>query len=155
MAMDPLLLVGLDEPETAELRRRLDHPILAFETLPRIRVDRGRLLVEHPHFMNHFVPAERVAFHAIFEDDFDFLTALALWGGPCLPGARGIHLLNPPGRELAVPLGLEQPPVVRVGGDMALWLALIPRRRPSTPPQPSTRSVQGRRAGPHHGLPAA
>ena len=83
-AVEPLLLVGLDEPETTELRRRLDRPVLAFETLPRIRVDRGRLLVEHPHLMNHFFSVERVAYHAIFEDDFDFLTALALWGGPCL-----------------------------------------------------------------------
>jgi hypothetical protein len=90
MAVEPLLLVGLDEPETTELRRRLDRPVLAFETLPRIRVDRGRLLVEHPHVMNHFVPVERVAYHAIFEEDFDFLAALALWGGPCLPGARGM-----------------------------------------------------------------
>lgn len=36
--MEPLLLVGLDEPETTELRQRLDRPVLAFETLPRIRV---------------------------------------------------------------------------------------------------------------------
>jgi hypothetical protein len=90
MAVEPLLLVGLDEPETTEIRRRLDRPVLAFETLPRIRVGRGRLLVEHPHAMNQFIPVERVAYHAIFEDDFDFLAALALWGGPCLPGARGM-----------------------------------------------------------------
>ena len=45
LVMEPLLLVGLDEPEIAELRRRLDRPVLAFETLPRIRVDRGRLLI--------------------------------------------------------------------------------------------------------------
>ncbi len=37
MTVEPLLLVGLDPPETAELRRRLDRPVLAFETLPRIR----------------------------------------------------------------------------------------------------------------------
>src|SRR5947209_11986617 len=106
MAVEPLLLVGLDEAETAELRRRLDRPILAFETLPRIRVDRGRLLVEHPHAMNQFVPVERVAYHAIFEDDFDFLAAMALWGGPSLPGARGMMdlRLRLPGlvRSLAV-----------------------------------------------------
>jgi hypothetical protein len=46
--VEPLLLVGLDEPETTELRRRLGRPVLAFETLPRIRVDRGRLLVSTP-----------------------------------------------------------------------------------------------------------
>jgi hypothetical protein len=77
MAVEPFLLVGLDEPESAELRRRLDRSVLAFETLPCIRVDRGRLLVEHPSFMNHFIPVERVAYHAIFEDDFDFLATLA------------------------------------------------------------------------------
>lgn len=88
--MDSILLVGLDEPETTELRARFDQPVLAFESLPRIQVDRGRLLVEHPHRMNQFVPVGRVVFHAVFEDDFDFLTALALWGGPCLPGARGM-----------------------------------------------------------------
>ena len=109
--MEPLLLVGLDEPETTELRRRLDRPVLAFETLPRIRVDRGRLLVEHPHVMNHFVPVERVVYHAIFEDDFDFLAALALWGGPCLPGARGMMDLR-----LRLPGLVRALAVTRFGG---------------------------------------
>ncbi|AGA28554.1 hypothetical protein Sinac_4358 [Singulisphaera acidiphila DSM 18658] len=88
--MESILHVGLDEPETSELRGCFAQPVLAFETLPRIQVDRGRLMVEHPHRMNQFVPIGRAVFHAIFEDDFDFITALALWGGPCLPGARGM-----------------------------------------------------------------
>ncbi len=109
--VEPLLLVGLDEPETAELRRRLDRPVLAFEILPRIRVDRGRLLVEHTNFMNHFVPVERAAYHAIFEDDFDFPTALALWGRPCLPGARGMMDLR-----LRLPGLVRALAVTRFGG---------------------------------------
>lgn len=88
--MEVILLVGLDAPEINELRSRLAQPVFAFENLPRIQLDRGRLLVEHPHLMNQFVPVGRVAFHAIFENDFDFITALALWGGPCLPSARGM-----------------------------------------------------------------
>jgi hypothetical protein len=110
-AVEPLLLVGLDELETAELRRRLERQVLAFETLPRIRLDRGRLLVEHPHAMNVFVPVERTAYHAIFEDDFDFLTALALWGGPCLPGARGMMDLR-----LRLPGLVRALAVTRFGG---------------------------------------
>src|SRR4051812_21614369 len=106
LAVEAILLVGLDEPEAAELRSRIDRLVLAFENLPRIRVDRGRFLVEHPHAMDHFVPVGRVAYHAIFEDDFDFLSALALWGGPCLPGARGMmdlrHRLPGLVRALAV-----------------------------------------------------
>jgi len=109
--VDPLLLVGLDEPEITELKGRLDRPVLAFETLPRIQVERGRLLVEHPRVMNAFVPVERVAYHAIFEDDFDFLTALALWGGPCLPGARGMMDLR-----LRLPGLVRALAVTRFGG---------------------------------------
>jgi hypothetical protein len=109
--METLLLVGLDPPETTEIRRRLDRPVLAYETLPRIQVDRGRLLVEHPNTMNAFVPVGRVAFHAIFEDDFDFLTALALWGGPCLPGARGMMDLR-----LRLPGLVRALAVTRFGG---------------------------------------
>jgi hypothetical protein len=109
--VEPLLLVGLDPPETTEIRRRLDRPVLVYETLPRVQADRGRLLVEHPHVMNVFVPVERVAYHAIFEDDFDFLTALALWGGPCLPGARGMMDLR-----LRLPGLVRALAVTRFGG---------------------------------------
>jgi len=109
--VEPILFVGLDEPETAELKRRLNRPAFAFENLPRVRVDRGRLRVEHPHRMNAFVPVGRVVFHAIFEDDFDFLTALALWGGPCLPGARGMMDLR-----LRLPGLVRALAVTRFGG---------------------------------------
>ncbi len=88
--MNAILLVGLDEPETTELRARLNRPVIAYENLPRIQVDGGTLLVEHPHRMNQFISVDRVVFHAIFEDDHDFLTALALWDGPCLPAACGM-----------------------------------------------------------------
>ncbi|MHC5539234.1 hypothetical protein ACYOEI_13535 [Singulisphaera rosea] len=89
------LLIGLDESESKEIRRRLEAtPVFTFTSLPRIRVERGRLLVEHPHAMDRFVPVDGVVYHAIFEDDFDFLTALALWGGPCLPSARGMMELR-------------------------------------------------------------
>lgn len=63
---------------------------MASVTLPRIRVDRGTLMVERSNAAGHFLPVSKVAFHGIFEDDFDFITALALWGGPCLPDALGM-----------------------------------------------------------------
>jgi hypothetical protein len=90
--MNRLLLVGLDEPEVRDLRARLTvtPPILSCPVLPRIQVKAGDLLVERPNAYEVFVPASHVVFHGIFEDDFPFLTALALWGGPCLPRARGM-----------------------------------------------------------------
>ncbi len=89
--MERVLLVGLDEPEVRDLRSRLDGiPTLACPLLPRIVIERGRLLVERPHTDEVFVPVSRVVYHGIFEHDFEFVTALALWGGPCLPRARGL-----------------------------------------------------------------
>ena len=88
--MERLLIVGLDRAEYAELRERLTCPSVATETLPRIRIDRGQLLVERPVAIGQFLPVSHVVYHGIFEDDFDFLTALALWRGPCLPDAVGM-----------------------------------------------------------------
>jgi hypothetical protein len=88
--MDLTLVIGLDEPEIEDLRRRCACPLLAYAGLPRLQVDAGRLLVEHASIRDAFVPVERVIFHGIFENDFDAITALALWGGPCLPNARGM-----------------------------------------------------------------
>jgi hypothetical protein len=58
--------------------------------VPRLRLDRGRLFVERSEAFESFVPVSRVVVHGIFEDDLPFLTALALWGGPCLPNAHGM-----------------------------------------------------------------
>jgi hypothetical protein len=88
--MQRLLIVGLDEPEYVEIRNRVAKPIVYFDLLPHLRLDRGRLLVEKPNSFGTFLPVARVVFHGIIEDDFPFITALALWGGPCLPNARGM-----------------------------------------------------------------
>lgn len=81
-------LIGLDEPEVLLLRERYGRPLLARDTLPRIVVRDGELLVESASF--GFSPVSRVVFHGIFEDDHDLLGGLALWGGPCLPNARAM-----------------------------------------------------------------
>jgi hypothetical protein len=87
---DRVLLVGLDQPEYLALRERIDKPVVYADLLPRLQLDAGRLLVEKPDSFDVFTPVSRVVFHGIFEDDLPFLTALALWGGPCLPNARGM-----------------------------------------------------------------
>jgi hypothetical protein len=60
------------------------------DMLPRLRLERGRLFVEPPSALDRFVPVGAVVFHGIYENDLPFLTTLALWGGPCLPGAQGM-----------------------------------------------------------------
>jgi hypothetical protein len=86
---DRLCLIGLDEPESTAIRGGLSTRVIAHETLPRVMVKDGTLLVEAPGAI-YFVPVTKVVFHGIFEDDFDAITALALWDGPCLPNARAM-----------------------------------------------------------------
>ena len=104
--MERLLLIGLEPAEFDALRGRLHVPLVSSETLPRVKVERGVLLVERPTAAGQFLPVSHVVFHGIFEHDFDAITALALWGGPSLPDARGMmdQRLRLPGlvRSLAV-----------------------------------------------------
>lgn len=84
-----MLIVGLDEPEFTEIRERVDYRVTAHEVLPRILVKDGQLLVE-PRRGPGWVEVSKVVFHSIYENDLDFIAALALWGGPCLPNAHAM-----------------------------------------------------------------
>jgi hypothetical protein len=46
--------------------------------------------VESPTVPDKYFPVDKVIFHGIFENDYDFITLLALWDGPCLPNASGM-----------------------------------------------------------------
>lgn len=87
---DRILIVGLDRPELDALRPQIDAAVVAAPAVPRIKLQEGTLLVERAGAAGHFLPVDRVVFHGIFDDDFDFIACLALWGGPCLPSARGM-----------------------------------------------------------------
>lgn len=82
-------IIGLDEPEYSQIRRRFDVPIIADEILPQMMVKDGQLLIQ-PHNRFGLVSVSKVVFHGIFEDDLDFITGLALWNGPCLPNAHAM-----------------------------------------------------------------
>jgi hypothetical protein len=93
--MERLLVVGLDESEYLELKANLTIQAVYYDMLPRIRIERGKLFVEKPGSFGMFLSVTRVIYHGIFEEDLPFLTALALWGGPCLPTARGMMDCRP------------------------------------------------------------
>ncbi|KAB2862490.1 MAG: hypothetical protein F9K46_06985 [Anaerolineae bacterium] len=82
-------IVGLDEPESSALQQRLDMPIIAHDVLPGMMLKDGQLWVEGGRSAR-MLPVSKMVFHGIFENDLDFLTGLALWGGPCLPNARAM-----------------------------------------------------------------
>ena len=80
-------IVGLDQGEYAEIRERVDAPIIAHEALPPMMVHDGQLFIESDRTMQ-MLPVSKVVFHGIYENDLDFITGLALWGGPVLPNAH-------------------------------------------------------------------
>jgi hypothetical protein len=84
MINDRILLIGYDESEAAALIERLSSPCISHEMLPKIVVKRGQLFVESPERVS-YIRVSRLVFHGIFEQDLEFLAALALWGGPCFP----------------------------------------------------------------------
>ncbi|MBK05985.1 MAG: hypothetical protein CL920_30155 [Deltaproteobacteria bacterium] len=85
------LVVGLDSPEAKSFREYIDGAVVFHELIPRYQLAEGKLYVEGQSSPG-FLRIDRVIFHGIFDtsEDFDFLTALALWRGPCFPKARGL-----------------------------------------------------------------
>ncbi len=86
---DRICIIGLDPSEYREIQERVNVPILAHEMLPRIVVRDGQLFVESTNSIA-MRPVSQVVYHGIFEDDFEFITGLALWGGPCLPNPQAM-----------------------------------------------------------------
>jgi len=84
-----VLVVGLDEAEATSIAARLDQPVIAHAILSKIIVKDGQLWSELPN-SPRMIPASKVIFQRIFEDDFDFMAGLALWGGACLPNPRAL-----------------------------------------------------------------
>jgi hypothetical protein len=90
MPTDLAALIGLDRPETDELRARVRRPLVAFEMLPKVQLRAGELFVGRLGTWDWKGPVAKVVFHGIFENDLPTFAALALWGGPCLPSAHGM-----------------------------------------------------------------
>lgn len=82
-------LVGLDDAEAQEIRDALDMPCFYRATLPNIKVQDGQLWVE-TESRPRYVPVKKLVYHAIYENDLDFITGLAFWGGACFPNPRAM-----------------------------------------------------------------
>jgi hypothetical protein len=58
--------------------------------MPKVQLREQELYLSHFGTWDWKGPITKVVFHGIFEDDLPGITALALWGGPCLPSAAGL-----------------------------------------------------------------
>ena len=86
------MIVGLEPVDVQSIKQGIGfgYLIVHYDILPRVQLVKGELLVESISVPGKFLAIDSVIFHGIFENDFDFITLLALWGGPCLPNAQGM-----------------------------------------------------------------
>jgi hypothetical protein len=87
-----ILIVGLELADVQSIKQGIgfDYLIVHYDILPKVQLVKGELLVESASIPGKFLTIDAVIFHGIFENDFDFITLLALWDGPCLPNAKGM-----------------------------------------------------------------
>lgn len=85
MEKERLLIVGLEEREVNNIRNHINCLLITCDFLPDIKLIEGDLYVESSFNPNKYLKVDRVIYHGIFENDYDFITLLALWGGKCLP----------------------------------------------------------------------
>ncbi|MEO7215751.1 hypothetical protein [Mucilaginibacter sp.] len=87
-----LLVVGLEPADVQAIKQGIgfDYLIMHCDVLPKVQLVEGQLFVESTTVQGKFLRVDAVIFHGIFEHDFDFITLLALWNGPCLPNAMAM-----------------------------------------------------------------
>lgn len=85
--MSRILIVGIEAAQVedlTEMLRPFSDQSLICEALPRLALEGERLYAESPR-SGRWLEVDRVIFHGIYAEDEDFLSALALWAGPCFP----------------------------------------------------------------------
>ncbi len=87
--MKRLCIIGLDRSITQQIREQHFGPLIYHEMLPAFKVVNGILYVEKSNGVG-MLPVDQLIFHGIYGEDFDFITALAIWGGPCFPNPLGM-----------------------------------------------------------------
>lgn len=87
-----ILIVGLDPQDVQSIKLGMDFEYLFvhYDLIPQAQLVKGILYVESPSVQGKYLAVDKVIFHGIFDNDFDFITMLALWNGPCLPNALGM-----------------------------------------------------------------
>jgi len=81
-----ICVIGLEKELVDRIRKEHFGPFMYHATIPKMVANNGQLLIERSNGVG-MLPVDKVIFHGIYENDFDFITGLALWGGDCFPNA--------------------------------------------------------------------
>lgn len=84
-----IVLVGIETEEYQVIRSKYQGHIIWHQAIPNIVVKNGVLFVEKESGVG-MLPVDKVVYYGIYENDFDFITGLALWNGSCFPNPIGM-----------------------------------------------------------------
>lgn len=84
-----IALVGIEMEEYQVIRLNYKGLIIWHQAVPRIAVKDGILFMEKENGIG-MLPVDKVVYYGIYDNDFDFITGLALWNGPCFPNAAAM-----------------------------------------------------------------
>lgn len=82
-------VIGLGKELFSVIKENYFGPMIHHELIPKFMINRGQLFIEKSNGVG-MLPVDKVVFHGIFENDFDLITGLAIWGGPCYPNAMAM-----------------------------------------------------------------
>lgn len=84
-----LCIIGLERELSQILSNSFEGKVIIHDLLPKYVANHGNLYIENTTGFG-YLKIDIVVFHGIFESDFDLITALTFWGGPCFPNAFGM-----------------------------------------------------------------
>jgi hypothetical protein len=84
-----IAVVGIELDEYEILKSNYDGHIIWHQAIPKIVVKEGVLFMEKVNGIG-MLPVDKVVYYGIYENDFDFITGLALWNGSCFPNAAAM-----------------------------------------------------------------
>lgn len=84
-----LCSIGLDRSIVNRIKETHFGPVIVHDMVPKFYVEEGVLYIERSNRVG-FLKVDKVIFHGIYENDFDLITGLAIWGGACYPNALGM-----------------------------------------------------------------
>ena len=84
-----IALVGIEQEEYDIIKVQYSGHIIWHQSIPKIVVKDEVLYMEKSNGIG-MLPVDKVVYYGIYDNDFDFITGLAIWNGDCYPKASAM-----------------------------------------------------------------
>ncbi|PIF30650.1 hypothetical protein CLU81_1090 [Flavobacterium sp. 9] len=84
-----IALVGIEQEEYDIIKANYSGHIIWHQSIPKIVVKDEVLYMEKSNGIG-MLPVDKVVYYGIYDNDFDFISGLAIWRGACYPNAAAM-----------------------------------------------------------------